>query len=312
MADKISDLPGVGEKTAEKLKEAGFEDFMSIAATSAGNLIDAAGVGEETANKIISAARNMLEMGFEPATAVMKKREEVGRISTGSKTLDELLGGGVETQSITEAHGAFGSAKTQIAHQLAVNVQLPLEKGGLGSKAIYLDTEGTFRPERIIQMAEAMELDPEEVLKNIYVARAFNSDHQIILSEKAENFIKEHGVKLLVVDSLTSPFRSDYTGRGTLATRQQKLNKHLSHLHKLADVYNLAVYVTNQVMSRPDVMFGDPTAPIGGHILGHQATFRLYLRRSRQEKRIAKLIDSPCLPEGETIFKVIKEGVRDI
>jgi DNA repair protein RadA len=308
---EIENLPGVGEKTAEKLKEAGYTDLMAIAAASGGALMTAAGVGEETANKIIAAARDAMKMGFEPATETLKRRESVGKITTGSTTLDELLGGGVETQCIVEAHGAFGSGKSQIAHQLAVNVQLPPEKGGLGGKAIFIDTEQTFRPERIQQMAQGAGLDPKKALDNVLFARAYNSDHQMVLAEKAEEFIKSNNVKLIIVDSLTSAFRSDYTGRGTLANRQQKLNRHLHILQKLADVYNVAIYVTNQVMSRPDVLFGDPTAPIGGHILGHQATFRLYLRKSKQEKRIAKLIDSPCLPEGETIFKVIQEGIRD-
>lgn len=309
---ELEKLEGVGEKTAEKLKEAGYDTMMSIAAASAGELIDAAGVGEETAAKIIASARDAMEMGFESATAVLKKREAVGKLTTGSKTLDELLGGGIETQAITETHGAFGSGKSQLAHQLAVTVQLPKEKGGLDGKAIFIDSEQTFRPERIIEMAEGLGLDPKKVLANILVARAYNSDHQVILVEKAEEFVKKEKVKVIIVDSLTSSFRSDYTGRGTLANRQQKLNRHLHALQKLADVHNLAIYVTNQVMSRPDVLFGDPTVPIGGHILGHQATFRLYLRKSKDTKRIAKLIDSPSLPEGETVFKVVKEGLRDV
>lgn len=308
----IAELPGVGEKTAEKLKECGYEDLMSIAAASAGELVGSIGVGEDTANKIITAARDKLKMGFEPATNILKKRESVGKITTGSKTLDELIGGGVETQSIMEVHGAFGSGKSQIGHQLAVTVQVPKEKGGLGGKAIFIDSENTFRPERIMEMAKGLGLDPTKTLQNIFTARAYNSDHQVLLAEKAEELIKREGVKLVVVDSLTSSFRSDYTGRGTLANRQQKLNRHLHSLQRLADVYNLAVFVTNQVMSRPDILFGDPTSPIGGHILGHQATFRLYLRKSKGERRIAKLIDSPCLPEGETVFKVIADGIRDV
>ncbi len=201
---------------------------------------------------------------------------------------------------------------TQLGFQLAVNVQLPKEKGGLGGKALFIDTEGTFRPQRIIDMAEGMGLDPKKALDNVLFARAYNSDHQVLLVEKSEDIIKKEGVRLLIVDSLTSAFRSDYTGRGTLANRQQKLNRHLHKLQRLADVYNLAIYVTNQVMARPDILFGDPTTPIGGHILGHQATFRLYLRKSKAEKRIAKLIDSPSLPESETVFKVTKEGIRDM
>ena len=310
---KIENVPGIGEKTAEKLKESGFTDLMSIAASSSGVLSVAAGIGDDTAAKIISEARKQLKMGFEPATVALKKRQLIGKITTGSKTMDTMLGGGIETQAITEMHGAFGSGKSQMGLQLAVNVQLPVAKGGLGGQAIFIDTEGTFRPERIQQMAQAAGLNPQKVLENIFVAKAYNSDHQVLLAEKTEDIIKEGNgkVKVIIVDSVTSAFRSDYTGRGTLANRQQKLNRHLHHLQKLADVYNLAIYLTNQVMSRPDILFGDPTAPIGGHILGHQATFRVYLRKSKGEKRIARLIDSPCLPEGETVFRVLPEGIRD-
>jgi len=311
MSKDVADLPGVGGKTMEKMKESGYDNLMSIAASSAGELSAAAGIGVETANKIIAAARQKLDMGFETARSFMEKRKKIGKITTCSKALDKLLGGGVETQAITEMHGAFGSGKSQLAHQLAVSVQLSSEKGGLGGKAVFIDTEQTFRPERIRHMAEALGLDPEKTLGNIFVARAYNSDHQVLLADKAEDVIKKGGVKLLIIDSLTSSFRSDYTGRGTLADRQQKLNRHLHRLQRLADVYNLAIYVTNQVMARPDVLFGDPTTPIGGHILGHKATLRVYLRKSKGEKRIAKLIDSPSLPEGEAVFNVIKEGVRD-
>lgn len=308
----IASLDGVGEKTAEKLREAGYTELMSIAAASAGEVSAAANLGEETSARIIASARSKLKMGFDTATVVAKKREMIGKISTGSKALDGLLGGGVETQAITEAHGAFGSSKTQLAHQLAVNVQLPEGKGGLAGKVVFIDTENTFRPERIVDMAKAIGLNPQKVLENIFVARAYNSDHQVLLAEKAVEVIKKEKVRLVVVDSITSAFRSDYTGRGTLANRQQKLNRHLHQLQRMADVHNLAVFITNQVMSRPDVLFGDPTAPIGGHILGHQATYRLYVRKSKAEKRIAKLIDSPNLPEGEAVFSVLTEGIRDV
>jgi len=311
MADELKNLPGVGEKIAEKLKEAGYEDLMTIAAASVGEICDAIDVGEGTAEKIIESARNSVQMGFETAENVYEKRKQIGKITTGSKNLDNLLGGGIETGAITEAHGAFGSSKSQLAFQLAVNVQLPKEKGGLEGTAIFIDTENTFRPERITQMAKALNLDPHKVLKNIFVGRAYNSDHQILLVNKAKDVLKERNVKLLIVDSLTSMFRSDYSGRGELAPRQQKLNRHLHELQKISEVYNLAVYVTNQVMANPAIMFGDPTTPIGGNILGHAATFRLYLRKSKDQKRIVKLIDSPCLPDAETVFRVTEEGIRD-
>jgi DNA repair protein RadA len=309
--ESLESVPGIGEKTAEKLREAGFKELMSIAASSPGVLMAATGIGDDTAAKIIAEARKKLKMGFEPATEVLKKRQLIGKITTGSKALDGLLGGGVETQAITEMHGAFGSGKSQLALQLAVNVQLPKEKGGLAGKAIFIDTEATFRPERAQQIAQGAGLDPTKALQNIFVARAYNSDHQVILAEKSEEILNKENIRLIIVDSVTSAFRSEYAGRGTLADRQQKLNRHLHQLQKLADLHNLAIYLTNQVMARPDVLFGDPTTPIGGHILGHQATYRVYLRKSKGEKRIAKLIDSPNLPEGEVVFRVLPEGIRD-
>ena len=309
--ETIADLPGVGEKIAEKLEKAGYLDMMAIAAASPLELSSAAEIGEVTASKIIAAARETLNIGFEKATTVLERRLKIGKISTGSKNLDTLLGGGIETQAVTELHGAFGSGKTQVGFQLAVNVQLPPEKGGLNGSCIFLDAENTFRPDRIKQMAEAKGLDPKKILENIYVARCYNSDHQMVLTEKVGEMIKEKNVKLLTVDSVTSNFRADFIGRGELAIRQQKLNRHLHALQRLSDVYNIAIYITNQVMSRPDILFGDPTAPIGGHILGHFSTHRIYLRKSKGNTRIARMIDSPNLPEGETIFTVTPEGIRD-
>lgn len=307
----IEDLPGVGPKGAEKLRSAGYEDLMSIAAASAGDLMAACEIGEATAEKIILSARQKLDIGFKTATELMEKRQEIGKVTTGSKSLNALLGGGIETQQITEAYGAFSSGKSQLGFQLAINVQLPKEKGGLNGTCLFIDTEATFKPERIAQVAEAMGLDPKKVLKNIFVARAYNSDHQVVLMDKAKEIIKEKGIKLIIVDSLTAHFRADYSGRGELAPRQQKLNRYIHNLQKLADVYNLAVYVTNQVMARPDMLFGDPTAAIGGHIVAHATGVRIYLRKSKQQLRIARLIDSSYLPEGEAVFKVTEKGIED-
>lgn len=307
----IEDLPGVGEKFANKLRDAGFRSIESIATASVGNLKEA-GFGESSAIKLITAAQDNIDMGFETGLDVKEKRKEIGKLTLGSEEFDKLLGGGIETQAITEVFGKFGSGKTQVALQLAVSAQLPKEQGGLEQGVIYIDTENTFRPERITQIAKAHELDPEEVLENIQTARAYNSDHQIILAEKAAEICEEKEIGLLVVDSLTAHFRAEYSGRGTLAERQQKLNRFMHLLQrKIGDLHNVAVLVTNQVMSRPDVLFGDPTTPIGGHIVGHTATFRIYLRKSKGEKRIAKLIDSPSMPDGECVFKISSAGIHD-
>ena len=307
----LEDLPGIGPKGAQKLRDAGYNELISVAAASSGEISAACEISTATAEKIVQAARSQLDMGFKTAADLQEKRKEVGKITTGSKNLDALLGGGVETQAITEAFGAFGSGKSQIGFQLAVNVQMPKGEGGLNGRCVFIDTESTFRPERIAQLAIARGLDPKKVLKNIFVAKAYNSDHQIVLAEKAKDLVKEHNIKLIIVDSLMSHFRSDYSGRGELAPRQQKLNRHMHALQKLADTYNVAIYLTNQVMARPDVMFGDPTTHVGGNIVGHASTYRLYLRKSKASTRIARLIDSPNLPEGEAVFTLTEKGLSD-
>jgi len=268
---KITDLPGVGAATAEKLEEAGFNTLMSIAVASPADMVEIAGVTEATARKIINTARNKLDMGFKTGLEALEEREKVIKITTNSKALDTLFGGGIETGAITECYGAFGSGKSSIAHQLAVNVQLPKDKGGAEGIAVWLDTESTFRADRIKQIAENNGLNTEEILKGIRVVRCFNSDHQMLVAEKVEDLIKNDNlpVKLIIVDSLMSLFRSDFSGRGQLADRQQKLNKHMHTLLKLANNYGVAIYLTNQVMANPAVFFGDPTTAIGGHIVGH-------------------------------------------
>jgi DNA repair protein RadA len=311
--EKIEDLPGVGTKTVEKLKESGFYDIMSIATATASTLVDATEMTKATAQKAINAARASLEIGFKTGEDFVIERSTVGHISTGSAEFDKLVGGGIETKSIFEAFGEFGSAKSQLAFQLAVNAQLSVEDGGLDGTVVFIDTEGTFRPERIKQISIAKGLDPETALKNIMVARAYTSDHQMLLVDKIRELIRDGmPIKLVIVDSLTALFRAEYIGRGTLSDRQQKINRHMHNLQKLADNYNIAIYVTNQVMAKPDIFFGNPTVAIGGHVLAHTSTYRVYLRKSKGEKRIARLIDSPHLPDGEAVFNVTPQGIIDI
>ncbi len=308
----IHDLPGVGAQGAEKLLAAGYKSLEAIAVASPMELQEAASLGEGTADKAIKAARDALEMGYETADKLAKKRELVGRITTGSAEVDGLIGGGIETQSITEIYGKFASGKSQWCFETAVTVQLPKEKGGLGGNCLYIDSENSFRPERVIQVANHLGLDSEKVLKNIFVARAYNADHQMLLAEKAADMITDKKIKLVIVDSLMAQFRAEFVGRGQLAGRQQKLNRHMRTLMKLAEMNNIAVLVTNQVMSRPDILFGDPTAPVGGNIVAHASKTRLYLRKSKGDKRVAKLVDSPSLPDGEALYRITENGVEDV
>ena len=309
---EVEDLPGVGPATAEKLKAMGFSTVESLAIATIRELV-ATGISEKQAAKMINEARDSITLTFLRADELLKMRENVERLTTGSKALDELLGGGLETQTITEFYGEYGSGKSQICHQLCVNVQLPIDRGGLEASALYIDTENTLRPERIVQMATHLGLDPQKTVRNIIYAEAYNSDHQILLLEKADAKIKENNVRLIIVDSLTGHFRSEYLGRETLAERQQKINKHMHRLIRLAQAFNAVAVVTNQVMAKPDAFFGEKVEAVGGHIVGHTSHTRIFLRKASGGRvRIGRLVSSPYLPEGERVFKITEDGVEDI
>jgi len=308
----IGDIPGIGPATAHKLQELGFHTIESLATATVREL-EPAGIGEKKAAEIIRLARSSITLSFIRADELLKMRQDILRLTTGSRELDDLLGGGLETQTITELYGEYGSGKSQVCHQLCVNVQLPHARGGLEGGALYMDTENTFRTERIVQMAEHLGLDPEKIIRNIIFAEAYTSDHQTFLVENADKVVKENNIRLIIVDSLTSHFRSEYLGREMLAERQQKLNKHMHKLIRLARAFNAAAVVTNQVMSKPDVFFGDAVHPVGGHIVAHTSHTRVFLRKSaRGPVRIARLVSSPCLPEGERTFKITGNGIEDL
>jgi len=309
--ESIEDIPGIGQSTANKLRELGFHTVESLAMATIRELIQA-GIGEKRAFEIINAARSSSSLSFIRVDELFEKRRNVSRLTTGSKKLDELLGGGLETQAITEFYGEYSSGKSQVAHQLCVNVQLLSGCGGLSGGALYIDTENTFRTERIVQMARHTGLDPDQVFKGIILAEAYTSDHQMFLLENADKVVKENNIRLIVVDSLTAHFRSEYIGRENLAERQQKLNQHMHKLIRLARAFNAVALVTNQVMASPEVFFDEPIRPVGGHIVAHTSHTRIYLRKARTGPvRIARLVSSPYLPEGECIFEITENGIVD-
>ena len=305
----LEDLPGVGPATASKLREIGFRTVETVATAAISELVTA-GIGEATAAKIISAARKSMAITFVRGDELVKLRSNIRHLTTGCSSLDLLLGGGVETQSITEFYGEFGTGKSQICQQLCVTVQLPLEQGGLDGGALYIDTENTFRPERITQIAPRFGLEPEEALRRIIFAEAYTSNHQTVLLENADEVIKENNIRLIIIDSVMSHFRSEYLGREMLAPRQQQLNKHLHKLIRLARAFNAVAVVTNQVMAQPDVFFAKVVQPVGGHIMGHTSHSRVFLRKGRSNVRIAKLTVSPFLPEGEAPLRITERGIE--
>ena len=296
-----------------RLRKAGFTTLESIAVAPVEVVSEVLRVDEEKALEVIQVAREKFKIEFKTADIVFNERfHNVKFISTGCRGLDEVLSGGVETGAVTEFVGEFGSGKTQLCHQLAVMVQLPPEAGGLSAKAIYIDTEGTFRPERIIEIAEYRGLDPKKALKNIYYTRIQSSDQQMIAVEEAEKLIETDNIRLLIVDSLVSHFRAEYIGREELVIRQQKLNRHVHQLLKIAYTYNIAVVVTNQVVSQPDSLIANPLRPVGGNIIAHSCTYRIWLRKLTGNKRAALIFDSPRHPESEAVFMITREGVVDV
>jgi len=313
---RLDSLAGVGPVTTKKLSDAGMHNIMDLIVRGPVELAEITGMDKEAAGNIVEKARQalveggMLSKDFVTATEIYKRRQEIGKITTGTECLDLLLDGGLETQALTEVYGEFGSGKTQFCHTMCVNVQKPKEEGGLGGTVLYIDTENTFRPERIVSIAKINGMDPEKVLDKIIVARAYNSAHQMLILEEASRMIQENNIKLLVVDSAVGLFRAEYLGRGTLSERQQRLNKFVHLVVRIAETYNCAALATNQVMSSPDTFFGDPTRPIGGNVVAHTSTYRIYFKKSGK-KRIARMVDSPHHPEQEVIFTLTEAGVSD-
>jgi DNA repair protein RadA len=313
---ELDELPGVGPATKAKLKEAGIETILDLATAGPMDIAEAVDIDVSKAVELNNKARkklvelNRLEPDFINAADLLVKRKAIDRISTGSKNLDDLLGGGIETWAMTEFFGEFGSGKSQICHTLSVMVQRPKEEGGLDAGVIYVDTEGTFRPERIQEIAEARDMDAEKVLSRITVARAYNSAHQELIVKELGRVIEPNKVKLVVLDSAVAHYRAEFLGRGTLAERQQRLNRFMHQLLRTAEIYNIAVVLTNQVQAAPDSFFGDPTRPTGGHVVAHTSTYRIYLRKAAKN-RIARMVDSPYHPERDTVFLLNEKGIDD-
>src|SRR5256886_4588502 len=263
----VEDLPGVGPSTSEKLKELGLHTIESLTAATVRELVPA-GIEEKHAAKIIAEARDSISLSFVRADELMKMKANVRRLTTGSKAFDGLIGGGLETQTITEVYGEYGVGKSILCHQLAINVQLPVDKGGLDGGALYLDTEQTFRPEWIVRMAKTAGLEPTDVAQRIIYSEAYNSDHQILLLEKADQIIKDNNIRLIIIDSLTSHFRSEYLGREMLAERQQRLNNHMHRLIRIARGFYAVAVVTYKGMLKPPHFFGHLVYARCGHLIG--------------------------------------------
>ena len=312
----LDTLDDIGPTTKGFLEQAGFKSIKDLVVRGPVDVSEATGMQLDKSVYICNKARSKLEeigiieKSFTKATVLYEKRKNEERISTGSKNLDDLFGGGIETRAITEIYGEYGTGKTQLCHTLCVIVNLDKPQGGLKAGALYIDTENTFRPERIVSIAQARNLDADRILDNVLVAKAYNSAHQELIIEQTGPVIDANGIKLIVVDSMVAHYRAEFLGRSTLSERQQKLNKFMHILLRIAATYGVAVLATNQIQSSPDSIFGDPLRPIGGHVVAHTSTYRVYLKRSGKN-RIARMVDSPYHPEREVLFTLAESGVED-
>jgi DNA repair protein RadA len=314
---EIQDIEGIGPSATKKLREAGILSVMDLAVAAVEDLaVDINSTKDSAASFIMAAQKllresNILEKEFITAEVALRKRRSLLRCSTGSGVLDELFLGGIETQAVTEFYGEFGSGKSQICHTLCITAGQPVESGGLNSGVIYVDTEGTFRPERLEQIARERGVDPLYALKNVAVCKVYNSAHLELIVKNLGKYVDDYKAKLVIIDSIISLHRAEFAGRGTLADRQQRLNSIMHKLLRIAEIYNIALVVTNQVQSAPDTFFGDPTRPTGGNVIGHASTYRVYLKKSG-ENRIARMVDSPYHPYGDVRFTVNEKGVDDL
>ncbi|KAH3902607.1 probable DNA repair protein rhp51 [Saccharomycodes ludwigii] len=306
---------GITSSDLNKLRDNGLFTVEAVAYAPKKDLIEIRGISEAKADKLLMEASKLVPMGFVTAADFHMRRTEMICLTTGSKNFDTLLGGGVETGSITELYGEFRTGKSQLCHTLAVTCQLPLDMGGGEGKCLYIDTEGTFRPIRLISIANRFGLDPEDALNNVAYARAYNADHQLKLLGAASQMMSESRFSLIIVDSIMALYRTDFSGRGELSARQMHLAKFMRALQRLADQFGVAVVITNQVVAQVDGMSGmfnpDPKKPVGGNIMAHSSTTRLAFKKGKGCQRICRVADSPCLPEAECVFAIYEDGIGD-
>ena len=315
-SSELDVLEDIGPATKIHLIEAGIKSLKELLIRGPHDVSEVTGMTMEKSLDLCNKARikleenNVIQRSFIPATELYNKRKHIERISTGSKNFDELLGGGFEVNAITEIYGEFGSGKTQVCHTSSVTVQKRRSEGGLEGGVIYIDTENTFRPERIVSISKLRNMEHIKVLENIIVAKAFNSAHQELIIQEIGNIIESKNIKLLILDSAISHYRAEYLGRGNLSERQQKINKLMHTLLRISETYQIATILTNQIQAVPDTIFGDPLKPAGGNIIAHSSTYRIYLKKAGKN-RIARIVDSPYHAEIEALFSLGEEGVTD-
>ena len=294
---------GIPESKAKLLFEAGILSVDALAFLKPQEISRLLKIDVKDAIRILEEARrasSLLLMNF-PEFVTSSRRQY---FSTGCKALDKILGGGVPLGALLEIVGEAGSGRTQLAHQLCVTVQLPKERGGLQMKALYVDSEGAFRPERLISIAKRFDLIPRQVLRNVLHVRVLSFAQQYSAIVRSHEFLR-YGLGLIVLDSLTSLLRSEYAS--DLAKRRWALSR-LLHALRLMAKEGPAIVLINDVLSDP---YTGELRPVGGSILEQMTDVCLFLHKMEGGFRIAELTHAPDLPRGKARFKISAEGIID-
>ncbi len=311
----LEDLEGIGPKTAQLLKSKGILGVRHLALFNPEELIELTDMTPDRVEKILRAARDIVfgSNRISRATDIAKNFGSIIRLRTNVRAVDELLQGGLEPKAIYEFAGEFGTGKTQLCHQLSITVQLSQDKGGVGGAAVYLDTEEAFSPGRVVNIAQRFDLDPNEVLDNIYVVKVINAaDLEDRIKFDVVKLVEQANVKLIIVDSIIALYRAEFKGRERLAERQQRLNYILDWLMRIAKVYNVYVILTNQVLDVP-MGYIEVKRPAGGNVLAHAVTHRLFLRKSKEDIKVMEVLDSPRLPfKANAMFRITDKGIEDV
>jgi DNA repair protein RadA len=318
----LESLQGVNQLLLDKLERAGIQSISDLATKTVSELLedynsnydDSRGIDEETiSNLVMRAKRKLIEDGllqkeFSTAEDILEVRKNLIKFTSGSQAFDLFLGGGIETQALTEIAGEFGSGKSQLCYTICVTANGGSPDNGI----IFVDTENTFRAERIHQIAESRGLDAEEIMKKIFVCRIYYSAHLEAVIRTLAKSIEQYKARLVIIDSIISLHRAEFAGRETLAERQQRLNIILHKLIRLAEIYNLAVVYTNQVQAQPDILFGgNSMIAAGGNIMAHASTYRIFLRKAGHN-RIATMLDSPYHAYSQVKFTIGEQGIEDL
>ena len=311
----VSQLDGVGAVTQKKLEAFGVTNIIDICVRGSREVSEITSVSKATCDTWVFKAQKLLEdndlirkadMGV---TELLDYHDNLPTLGTKCEEVDNLMGGGVKPEATYEIYGEFGAGKTQFCNSLTCEA---IKDGG---NVVWNDCEDTFKPRRIIQMLVAREektdKEAKEKVSNITYLYTPNTEQLLGTINALSTTLLEKKPKLVVLDGAIGQFREEYLGRGTLADRQMQIARLMTHIKNISFYFRCPVVFTNQVQSDPSMMFGDPIKPIGGNVVAHASTYRIYFKKSGK-KRLARMVDSPEHAQADAEYILTAKGHVDI